>query len=130
MREVRVPGCKASSIAPVRRCGGRSETEDANQFCAPGKPAVFALNAQSLRSGVSPDAEHVLYRKALQANRTGKPGQIRVATGGLAPTASGANSVASALGSLVRRDPGKTVRTYHGGLSTNPQNRNFLLWWN
>src|SRR3954464_5323960 len=37
-REARVPGCKASSIAPVRRCGPRSEAEEANPFCAPGQP--------------------------------------------------------------------------------------------
>ncbi len=39
----------------------------------------------------------VHYRKALRAQRAGKPGCHR-ALGGLAPTASGANSVASALG--------------------------------
>jgi predicted ArsR family transcriptional regulator len=49
--------------------------------------------------------------KALQANRAGKPGGIRVATGGLAPTAFGANSVASALGCRARRDPGTADRT-------------------
>jgi hypothetical protein len=58
----------------------------------------------------------VLYRKALRAQRAGKPGCHR-ALGGLAPTASGANSVASALGAFTGRDPGKAVRTYHVGFS-------------
>ena len=51
------------------------------------------------------------------------------------PIASGANSVASALGHRPRRDPGAAVRTYHEGLSPAPKtgtfylagNRNFLL---
>ena len=56
-------------------------------------------------------------------------------SGGLAPTASGANSVASALGRLARRDPGKAVRTYHEGFQLILEtgtfylagNRNFLF---
>jgi hypothetical protein len=51
------------------------------------------------------------------------------------PNASGANSVASALGNRTRRDPGTAVRTYHEGLTLTPRtgtfylagNRNFLL---
>jgi hypothetical protein len=58
-------------------------------------PGVFAFKMQSLRSRVSPAAEGVLYRKALQT--TGRTTRIVIVTGGLAPTASGANSVASAL---------------------------------
>ena len=54
--------------------------------------------AQSLGSGVSPAAEGVLYEKALRAASSH--------SGELAPTASGANPVASALGCLARRDPG------------------------
>src|ERR1017187_9238718 len=53
--------------------------------------------AQSLSSGVSPVAACIHNRKALRAQQTGKPGCHR-ALGGLVPTASGANSVASALG--------------------------------
>src|SRR5712691_8241669 len=57
-------------------------------------------------------------------------------SGGLAPTASGANSVASALGNPARRDPGEAVRTYHEGSQATLKigtfyfggNRNFLLW--
>jgi hypothetical protein len=83
--------------------------------------------AQSLRSGISPEAERVPDRKALRA--------ISNHSGGLAPTASGANSVASALGSLARRDPGRAVRTYHEGrfptLKTGTfylaESRNFLI---
>ena len=48
----------------------------------------------------------------------------------------GANPVASALGNLVRRDPGEAMRTYHEGRKVGLQrgtfyfggNRNFLLW--
>src|SRR5712692_4931315 len=77
----------------------------------------------------------VRYRKALQANRAGTPGGMRVATGGLAPTAFGANSVASALGSGARRDPSAADRTYHGwsrrplktGTFYFARKRNFLL---
>jgi hypothetical protein len=69
----------------------------------------------------------VLYRKALRA--------VSNRSGGLAPTASGANSVASALGSRPRRDPGTAVRTYHGvpqrtlqtGTFYLAENRNFLF---
>src|SRR3954454_15100540 len=54
---------------------------------------------------------------------------------GLVPIASGANSVASALGSRTRRDPGTAVRTYHEGLDLTLEtgtsylagNRNFLF---
>src|SRR5712691_8020642 len=57
-------------------------------------------------------------------------------SGGPAPTASGANSVASALGNPARRDPGEAVRTYHEGSQATLKigtfyfggNRNFLLW--
>src|ERR1019366_204151 len=55
------------------------------------------LYAQSLRSGVSPVAVCIHNRKALRTQQAGKPGCHR-ALGGLVPTASGANSVASALG--------------------------------
>ena len=123
----------ASSIVPARRCG-RPSAIDANPFCAPGwRPAIFAFNAQSLRSGVSPEA----VGRPLQESpprATGKPGCHR-ALGGLAPTASGANSVASALG-IRGRDPGEAVRTYHQGSERTLKIgtfyfggiRNFLLW--
>jgi hypothetical protein len=55
------------------------------------------LHAQSLRSGVPPVAVCIHNRKALRTQQAGKPGCHR-ALGGLVPTASGANSVASALG--------------------------------
>jgi hypothetical protein len=50
------------------------------------------------------------------------------------PIASGANSVASALGNRTRRDPGTAVRTYHRDRTPAPKtgtsylagNRNFL----
>src|SRR5580692_9499431 len=66
-------------------------------------------------------------KKALRA--------VSIRSGGLAPTAFGANSVASALGGLARRDPGSAVRTYHEG-SDEPlklgtfylaESRNFLF---
>src|SRR5665213_3354872 len=53
--------------------------------------------AQSLRSEVSPVAVCIHNRKALRAQQAGKPGCHR-ALEGLVPIASGANSVASALG--------------------------------
>jgi len=71
--------------------------------------------AQSLRSGVSPKA--LSSRKALLGDRLRLP-RVLIAVRGPAPTASGANSVASALGSLATRDPGKTVRTYHEGFQS------------
>ena len=56
-------------------------------------------------------------------------------SGGLAPIASGANSVASALGCFTGRDPNDAVRTYHGVFNLTPQlgtfyfagTRNFLF---
>ena len=71
-----------------------------NPFCAPGCARRSSRGiAQSLRSGVSPKAERVLYKKALRA--------VSNHSGGLAPTASGANSVASALGTSPGATPAK-----------------------
>src|SRR6202051_2282095 len=74
------------------------------------------------------------YTTLFRSQRAGKPGCHR-ALGGLAPTAFGANSVASALGSSARRDPGAADRTYHEwpepplktGTFYFARNRNFLL---
>ena len=60
---------------------------------------------------------------------------LRAPPEGLSPTAFGANSVASALGSSTRRDPGTADRTYHGrswrplktGTFYFARKRNFLL---
>ena len=74
-------------------------------------------------------------RPGKPSSRPGRsPGFIE-SLGGLAPTASGANSVASALGNLAGRDPGEAVRTYHEGPEATLQigtfylagNRNFLF---
>jgi hypothetical protein len=73
-------------------------------------------------------AERVPDRKAFRAQRAGKPGCHR-ALGELAPIASGANSVASALGNPARRDPGEAVRTYHVGFLQTRQLGTFLLGW-
>ena len=89
--------------------------------------------AQSLRSRVSPKARVVQEgppRRPVETTR------VLIAVRGPAPTASGANSAASALGSLARRDPGETVRTYHEGFQEDLKIgtfyfggiRNFLLW--
>ena len=43
------------------------------------------------------------------------------------PIASGANSVASALGNRPRRDPGAAVRTYHEGAQATPKTGTFYL---
>ena len=75
--------------------------------------------AQGLGSGVSPAAEGVLYKKALRA--------VSNHSGGLAPTASGANPVASALGCLAGRDPAKAVRTYHAGRNPARKTGTFYL---
>ena len=48
--------------------------------------------------------------KTLLAGRAGKPG-VASRSAGFAPTASGANSVASALGNSTRRDPGAACAT-------------------
>ena len=85
---------------------------------APGFRLSASCSAQS--------REGVLYKKALRA--------VSNHSGGLAPTAS-VYPLASALGSLPRRDPGSAVRTYHEG-SDEPfklgtfylaGNRNFLF---
>src|ERR1700687_3310374 len=88
--------------------------------------------AQSLRSGVSPKA--CVVQEGPPRRPVGTT-RVLIAVRGPAPTASGANSVASALGSLARRDPGKTVRTYHEDFQSALKigtfylagNRNFLL---
>src|SRR5271170_5357015 len=88
--------------------------------------------AQSLRSGVSPKAPVVQEgppRRPVETTR------VLIAVRGPAPTVSGANSVASALGSPAKRDPGKAVRTYHEGFQSTLKigtfylagNRNFLF---
>jgi hypothetical protein len=75
--------------------------------------------AQSLSSEVSPEAEGVPNRKALRT--------VYDHSGGLAPTASGANSVASALSNPAKRDPGRAVRTYHGVRKPNLKTGTFYL---
>src|SRR5580765_5468220 len=101
-------------------------------WCAGQARRSSRCRAQSLRSGVSPKA-HVVQegppRRPVEITR------VLIAVRGPAPTASGANSVASALGSLARRDPGETVRTYHEGFQSALKigtfylagNRNFLF---
>jgi len=63
--------------------------------------------AQSLRSGVSPEAERVPTGKPSRRAGPVRARRYRVATGGLAPTASGANSVASALGASPGATPAR-----------------------
>ena len=53
--------------------------------------------------------------------------RILIVTGGLAPIASGANSVASALGNRTRRDPSTAVRTYHEGRPPTLKSGTFYL---
>ena len=54
-RAAKAPGCRASWIAPARRYGNSSATE--TSFCAPGRARrASRWIAQSLRSGVSPEA--------------------------------------------------------------------------
>src|SRR6202521_5862196 len=102
-------------------------------FRAPASRRSSRCMAQSLRSGVSPKA------RVVQEGPPRRPvgtTRVLIAVRGPAPTASGANSVASALGGLARRDPGKAVRTYHEGSQAALKigtfyfggNRNFLLW--
>jgi hypothetical protein len=60
MQEAGVVGCRASSIAPVRRCERPSETEMESHWVRRAKARRSScLMAQSLRSGVSPAAECV-----------------------------------------------------------------------
>src|SRR5260370_7390912 len=83
MREARVVGCRASSIAPVRRCGKPLETEMDIHFVRRASPAIFALDSPKppLRSFTRSRTRP--YRKALQASRTGKPGGIESPQDGL-----------------------------------------------
>ena len=97
-------------------------------------------NLEGARSG-SPKASAREFHQKQQVVQEGPPRRpvettrVLIAVRGPAPTASGANSVASALGSLARRDPGKAVRTYHEGPDRTLKigtfyfagNRNFLL---
>src|ERR1700681_3557026 len=81
-------------------------------FRAPASRRSSRCMAQSLRSGVSPKA------RVVQEGPPRRPvgtTRVLIAVRGPAPTASGANSVASALGNPARRDPGEAVRTYHEG---------------
>ena len=105
------------------------------QLGAPGKPGGLRVGWPK----ASAREFHQQHKASLQESPPGEPGRSargnRVATGGLAPTASGANSVASALGNLTRRDPGEAVRTYHEGCRPTLKtgtfylagNRNFLF---
>ncbi len=91
-------------------------------------------NAQSLAR-----EPHQKQNASLQESPPGRAGPVNPEgsiAGGLAPTASGADSVASALGHRTRRDPNAAVRTYHGdpqpisktGTFYFAGSRNFLLW--
>jgi hypothetical protein len=103
-------------------------------FVRRASPAIFALNRPKPLLGSFTSSK----RSSLQEGplrRPVKTTRVLIAVGGPAPTAPGANSVASALGSLTRRDPGKAVRTYHVDLDGTLKigsfyfagNRNFLL---
>ncbi len=88
----------AEPPVPQARAAHRNRVKGVNQESRTRRPGGLRVYpAQSLRSGISPAAFIRPYRKALRAQRAGQPGCHR-ALGGLAPTASGANSVASALG--------------------------------
>jgi hypothetical protein len=84
-----------------------------------GKPAIFALKCPKPPLG----SFTISRRSSLQE----KPSARFNRSGGLAPTASGANSVASALGSPTRRDPGEAVRTYHQGRESTLKTGTFYL---
>ena len=60
MREAGVAGCRASSIAPARRCGRRSETETQKPISAPGKPGacVFMPKASAREFHQSNGSQH------------------------------------------------------------------------
>jgi hypothetical protein len=124
------PGTGSAETSPQRSQRRRPERLDAGLLRSPQSAAVESDRrvkpiwcagparrssrwmAQSLRSGVSPKALVVPEgppRRPVETTR------VLIAVRGPAPTASGANSVASALGSLARRDPNETVRTYHEG---------------
>ena len=51
MRAAGVVGCRASLIAPVRRCGGPSEAEMENQVVRRASPAIFALTGPKPQLG-------------------------------------------------------------------------------
>ena len=68
MREARAPGCRASLIAPARRCGSRSETEMQNHFVRRASPAIFALMPKASAREFHQKQTRP-YRKALQAHR-------------------------------------------------------------
>ena len=122
----KAPGCRASSIAPVRRCGNAFTAED-----RPIRKTRFSY-VQSLSSEIPPKQWILASSRALQALRK----HSRVLRHRRAPTdCFGANPVASALDGPAGRDPDQAVRTYHEGLKQNPQigtfylagNRNFLF---
>ena len=101
-------------------------------FVRRASPAIFALYGPKpplgsfTKSTVVPEGPP---RRPVETTR------VLITVRGPAPTASGANSVASALGSLARRDPGEAVRTYHEGFLPTLKigtfylagNRNFLF---
>src|SRR5690242_15103499 len=115
-----MPGAEAtgwtvSSIAPVQRYGVRSE--DKNHRYAGLGPGDLRVDLPKASAREFHQKQlFVLYRKALRAQRAGQPGCHR-ALGGLAPTASGASSVASALG--IRS--GATPSGHHQLNPTPPQ---------
>ena len=142
-RYLEIGECGARAIAASRpgQTGsqrsqrGRQEFLDAGVLRSP-QPAAVEVDRSLRREGqcgnagqsarrifafVSPKPPLGKFHQKQNASHTGKPsgraGPVSPGcsiAGGLAPTASGANSVASALGNRTRRDPGAAVRTYHG----------------
>src|ERR1700676_3003360 len=135
MPEVEAIGCKASSIAPARRCGSPLATERETPFGnagqkRPGDLRVLKPKASALKfhqsNGSRQDNALLALRKYSRVLRHRRA----------SADCFGANPVASALGTRTRPDPGAAVRTYHEGFLQALKRgtfyfggiRNFLLW--
>src|SRR5580658_4880907 len=102
--EARARGCRASLIAPVHRCGKQLANETI--WCA-GKPAIFALDSPKPPLGSFTKSTVVQEgppRRPVETTR------VLIAVWRACADCLRSRSVASALGSLARRDPGETVR--------------------
>ncbi len=98
-----------------------SGADRSSQKGAPGKngPAIFAF--------LCPKPPLGNFTKSIPSYKTGKPSRRYAPVGGLTPTAFGANSVASALGSSAKRDPGSRRSNLPWEAVPAAQNRNVLL---
>ena len=127
MRGGGVVGCRASSTAPARRCGSRSETETQKLISTPGKPgARFFCPKPQLGSFT---VSNGLSKTKGPLRRPVKTTRILIAVGGPCTDCFRSQLRRLGFGQPHQARPRHGCANIPCGSQVDPQNRNFLLWW-